>query len=122
MANQRRSSNSSPKNLRGVNGDICETHSCASESLRFLHGASSRDPEVRRQAFQTVCKTLDGWFEGYGSPPIGHCSGTSGVSVDLKQLIVDQLPDILRLSIDCPFADVRESCSLILQDLQVCLA
>lgn len=95
--------------------------SCSAESLRFLIGIGNRDLEARRQAMEFICKTLDGWFEGYGSPPANYRNSTLKSAVDLKQLIVEQLPDILRLSIDCPFADVRESCTFILQDLLVSL-
>jgi len=68
------------------------------------------------------------WLEGYGSPPRGHngtidSHGRLTFSVgNPKQLVKEQLPDLLRLSTDCPFEDVRERCSGILLDLQVCVS
>jgi len=65
------------------------------------------------------------WLEGYGSPPRGHngtidSHGRLTFSVgDPKQLVREQLPDLLRLSSDCPFEDVRERCAGILLDLKV---
>jgi len=65
------------------------------------------------------------WLEGYGSPPRGHngtidSHGRLTFSVgDPKQLVREQLPDLLRLSTDCPFEDVRERCASILLDLEV---
>ena len=65
------------------------------------------------------------WLEGYGSPPRGNngtidSHGRLTFSVgDPKQLVKEQLPDLLRLSTDCPFEDVRERCASILLDLQV---
>jgi len=67
------------------------------------------------------------WLEGYGSPPRGNngtidSHGRLTFSVgDPKQLVKEQLPDLLRLSADCPFEDVRERCATILLDLQVCV-
>jgi len=64
-------------------------------------------------------------LEGYGSPPRGH-NGTidshgrlTFSAGDPKQLVREQLPDLLRLSTDCPFGDVRERCAGILLDLEV---
>jgi len=82
---------------------------------------------------ETFKSTLEGfyvswhcsWLEGYGSPPRGHngtidSHGRLTFSVgDPKQLVREQLPDLLRLSTDCPFEDVRERCAALLLDLQV---
>ena len=71
---------------------------------------------------------IGSWLEGYGSPPRGH-NGTidshgrlTFSAGDPKQLVREQLPDLLRLSTDCPFDDVRERCAAILLDLQVRVA
>ena len=95
-----------------------------SESLRFLHSLSSRDPVQRNLALDGVMRTFDGWLEGYGSPkePVSEfqCEdGTNGLSTDMKHLVREHLPDLLRLSLTCPFADTRERCASILRDLQV---
>ena len=99
------------------------------ESVQFLQGLCSRSSSDRICAFETIIKTFDGWVEGYGSPKEssqflnhrnnGHYAGD--LSSDMKLLIHDQLPDILRLSLKCPFADVREKCVDILQDMKVSL-
>jgi len=95
-----------------------------SESLRFLHSLSSRDPVQRNLALDGVMRTFDGWIEGYGSPkePVSEfqCEdGTNGLSTDMKHLIREHLPDLLRLSVTCPFPDTRDRCASILKDLQV---
>jgi hypothetical protein len=91
------------------------------ESLRFFTGLSTRDEQARRQAIDAVCKTFQNWLGGFGSPkelivPNGQSDGACS---DLKALIVEQLPDLLRLSEMCPFPDVRDRCCDILHDLEV---
>ena len=95
-----------------------------SESLRFLQGICSRVPSQRIHTLENVARVFDGWLEGYGSPHetvlIDCAAGENNVMpTDFKFMIREQLPDLLRFSINCPFADVRERCSNILQDLQV---
>lgn len=95
-----------------------------SESLRFLHGVCSRVPSQRIQALENVARVFDGWLEGYGSPQetvlIDCAAGENSVMpTDYKCMIREQLPDLLRLSINAPFTDVRLRCNNILQDLQV---
>ena len=95
-----------------------------SESLRFLQGICSRVPSQRIHTLENVARVFDGWLEGYGSPHetvlIDCAAGENNVlPTDFKFMIREQLPDLLRFSINCPFADVRERCSNILQDLQV---
>ena len=92
------------------------------DSLRFLRGLCSCDPDARLRALNCVRKAIDGWVEGYGSPP-NHVVLSGGAesfgATDMQQLVAEQLPDLLRLSVDCPFRDVREMCAEYLQDLQV---
>ena len=95
-----------------------------SESLRFLHAVCSRVPSQRVQALENVARVFDGWLEGYGSPQdtvlIDCAAGENNVMpTDYKCMIREQLPDLLRLSTNAPFVDVRERCNNILQDLQV---
>jgi len=95
-----------------------------SESLRFLHTVCSRVPSQRVQALENVARVFDGWLEGYGSPQdtvlIDCAAGENNVMpTDYKCMIREQLPDLLRLSTNAPFVDVRERCNNILQDLQV---
>ena len=111
-----------------------------SESLRLLYGICSRDAGTRKQVLDNVVKIFDSWLGGYASPQTVHrvvncdnnCNGISqngdlinGLVVDFKQLIHEQVPDLLRLSVSCPFSDVRDRCKQILADLEVgflCLA
>jgi hypothetical protein len=68
---------------------------------------------------------LNRWIEGYGSPPgrangLIDCHGClTFASADPKETAAELLPDILRLSIDCPYEDVRERCAFMLADLKV---
>ena len=103
------------------------------ESLKLLTGVCSRDPHARIHVLDSVMSMFENWLDGYASPTISsfttHANGVSdkndidigvnGFTVDLKHMIREQLPDILRLAITCPFQNVREKCAFILQDLQV---
>ena len=88
------------------------------DGLRFLYGVCTRDLNQRLQALDNVIRVFDGWIEGYGSPKEATRENHQ-ISTDFTPMIREQLPDILRLSLQCPFADVRERCSLVLEDLQV---
>ena len=95
-----------------------------SESLRFIYGVCSSDHNQRTQCLDQVIRIFDGWLEGYGSPKemvLENHFSNNDLSTDLSHLIREQLPDLLRLSITCPFLDVRERTAFILQDLQVCI-
>ena len=83
----------------------------SADSLRFLSPITSRDPAVRTQALDTVERSLDSWLVGYGSPP--------GDQASTLHMVQQQLPDLLRLSQMCPFEEVRDRCSTILEDLKV---
>ncbi|ELT91092.1 hypothetical protein CAPTEDRAFT_212003 [Capitella teleta] len=96
-----------------------------SESLRFFSGICSRQEAARRQALEGVCKNFENWLGGFGSPKElilpqangGAAAGAGGG--DLKALIVEQMPDLLRHAEMCPFPDARERCCDILNDLEV---
>ena len=96
------------------------------DSLRFLYGVSSREQAARAHALDNIVRTFDSWLEGYGSPKelvigdveIDDIHDTSR-STDFTHHIKEQLPDLLRLYLQCPFADVRDRSRNILQDLKV---
>lgn len=90
------------------------------ESLRFLHCFANRDPTARSQAFDFICRNIDAWLDGYGSPKDATSSDihSNGIG-DFRPLIEEHAVDILRISLRCPFSDVRENCLSILADLQV---
>lgn len=88
------------------------------DSLRFFHVLSSRDPNTRKHSFDMIRMTLDAWANGYGSPKDQILVG-NGNPLPINPLVEEHLPDILRLSTNCPFEDVREWCSNLLADIQV---
>lgn len=108
---------------------------------RFCLPICSRDNEIREVALDVISKTVEGWLDGIGSPKhyrLSHverrmtqnsssngcaCSDIVGNSMnDIPKEYVDlvtlHLPIILRLSISCPFANVREKCQHILEVVQ----
>jgi len=92
------------------------------DSLRFLYGVCSRDPTQRLHALENVSHTIEGWLEGYGSPKesiLENHMGENNLGADYKHLIREQMPDLVRLSLLCPFVDVREHCQKLLEDLKV---
>lgn len=109
---------------------------------RFCLPICSRDNEIREVALDVISKTVEGWLEGVGSPKhyrLAHsdrrrtqnamgnacaCSDIVGnpvgdVPKEYLDLVALHLPIILRLSISCPFANVREKCQHILEVVQV---
>ena len=110
---------------------------CDVEYLKLLYGVSSRDSQQRTQVLDSVMRMFEDWLEGYASPSYktipnyshNDCANATngdinqgalnGFTIDLKYLIREQLPDLLRLKLTCPFSDVREKCAYILQDLEV---
>lgn len=110
---------------------------------RFCLPICSRDNEVREVALDVISKTVEGWLDGVGSPQhyrltyVDHrirnqrngatngcsCSNSTGSGNDIPkeylELILLHLPIILRLSITCPFANVREKCKHILNVVRV---
>ena len=95
-----------------------------SDSLRFMSGVCNRVPSIRMNALENIARIFDGWLEGYGSPHdsiLIHSGDDDAIptATNMRSLIREHLPDVLRLSIQCPYHDVREGCRNILQDLQV---
>lgn len=105
------------------------------ESIRMLHGLSNADPKIRCQVFEVIVQLFNDWLNGHDGARVKY-QGRSVFSgydfhdefqvhsektlLKMKQLLHEQLPDILRLQLTCPFADVREKCSSILDEMQVC--
>ncbi|KRT85413.1 hypothetical protein AMK59_1758 [Oryctes borbonicus] len=107
---------------------------------RFCMPICSKDNEIREVALDVISKTVEGWLDGVGSPkhyrlnekhPRKHHSNTSNScacsditvdSVKIPQEYLDlvslHLPIILRLSLSCPFDNVREKCQHILELVQ----
>ena len=105
------------------------------ESIRMLHGLSNTDPKIRRQVFEAIVQLFTDWLNGQDGSRGKQRGRTTYTGYDwndefraqsektvlqVKQILREQLPDILRLQFTCPFADVRERCSSMLEDMQVC--
>ncbi|KAK9881551.1 hypothetical protein WA026_016428 [Henosepilachna vigintioctopunctata] len=98
---------------------------------RFCVPICSRDNEVREMALDAISKTVEGWLDGVGSPK--HYTATGLQNQNLRRipggggtrmvpppaeyvdLVALHLPIILRLSLSCPFANVRDKCQHILE-------
>lgn len=104
---------------------------------RFCMPICSRDNEIREVALDVICKTVEGWLDGVGSPrrfqPDARRGASNGcacaadlvgnnvgdVPKEYLDLVALHLPIILRLSLSCPFVNVREKCQHILEIVQV---
>uniref|UniRef100_A0A1B6EZ52 Uncharacterized protein n=1 Tax=Cuerna arida TaxID=1464854 RepID=A0A1B6EZ52_9HEMI len=82
---------------------------------RFCLPLCSRDVKVRETALAAIEHRLDQWLL--------DCSSTqNGISIangagDNYQQVSLYVPTLLRLSVSCPFYDVRVKCSQILQTI-----
>ncbi|XP_067673953.1 sestrin-1-like isoform X1 [Haliotis asinina] len=85
------------------------------ESLRFFHVLCHRDSAARRLGIDSIRKTFDAWLDGYGSPKQIH--GETGIN-GFQPVVTEYLPELLCLSIQCPFDDVREALADILEDVK----
>lgn len=102
---------------------------------RFCVPICCRDIETRELALDVITKTVEGWLDGVGSPrhyrTIGSenragyvCADSVGNRVpDIPKEYIDlvtlHLPILLRLSLSCPFINVREKCQQILDIVKV---
>lgn len=106
---------------------------------RFCMPICSRDNEIREVALDVISKTVEGWLDGVGSPKryqpdrrrLQNASNGCACSADIVgnavndvpkeylDLVALHLPIILRLSLSCPFVNVREKCQHILEIVQV---
>lgn len=87
------------------------------DAMRFLY-VSHRSKKVRKEALERVQESVEAWLDGYGSPPSGAAAGIPN-GVDRRAFIQELVPDLLRLSLSCPFDDVRDKCRDILTDIKV---
>lgn len=108
---------------------------------RFCSPLCSRDTAVREVALNVIEKTVEGWLDGYGSPKrlrpieVADCEDCYEVETeesgdivvketkpnDYLSLVTFHLPAILRLSVNCPFQDVRDKFLKILHHIKVSL-
>jgi hypothetical protein len=107
---------------------------------RFCMPVCTRDHAARSLGLQVIEKTVMGWLDGYGSPKHsrlpsnatttgnsvginnaatnGHCCPDKN-NTEYVSLVTLHMPTILRLSVNCPFTDVRQSFDSILQLVRV---
>lgn len=79
------------------------------ESLRDLSVLRSRDASRRKRCLESLGKLIDVWIT----------SDEENEDHDGKKALTDILPSILMLSLRCPFPDVREKCSKIIDNVKV---
>ncbi len=98
----------------------------STDSLTLMQGFSERKREMRMEWAQSVQRTLDSWYFGFGSPAVAgflesYVQDRNGSTVDtsMHPNIHEQVADLVRISQTCPFEDVRNACQNILDDLKV---
>lgn len=92
----------------------------AVNSNEYLAPLSSRDANTRKEALDNLCSLVEQHLDGCGGSYSGAVNKRAGV-VKAKQGFCLQsiLPGILRLSLMCPFEDVREKMSTIFSEIKV---
>ncbi|KAF5405845.1 hypothetical protein PHET_00652 [Paragonimus heterotremus] len=95
------------------------------DSLNLLQGFWQRDEAVRQEDFQTLQRTFDSWYFGFGSPAVAGfletvADDTGGTTLDTSMhgLIREQMADLLRISYTGPSGDIRTAAKDILLDLK----
>lgn len=101
---------------------------------RFCMPILSRDNEQREMALDVISKTVEGWLDGVGSPKHYRfaeqrrrgcacvdlvSNSVNDIPKEYLELVLLHLPIILRLSVTCPFVNVREKCQHILEIVEV---
>ncbi|OON18545.1 PA26 p53-induced protein [Opisthorchis viverrini] len=111
-------------------GTVCPVHSLAlfqrtGDSLNLLQGFWQRDDVIRLEDLQTLQRTFDSWYFGFGSPAVAGflesvADDTGGATLDTSMhgLIREQIPDLIRISYTGPSADIRSTAKDILSDLK----
>ncbi|KAA3679940.1 sestrin 1/3 [Paragonimus westermani] len=95
------------------------------DSLNLLQGFWQRDEAIRQEDFQTLQRTFDSWYFGFGSPAVAGfletvADDTGGTTLDttMHGLIREQMADLLRISYTGPSGDIRTAAKDILLDLK----
>lgn len=78
------------------------------DSLRDLCGLQTRDENSRHQFLESLARTVKAWTNRQ----------RENVENGFENSISDILPCILRLSLRCPFSDIRQSCSDLLNAIK----
>jgi hypothetical protein len=101
-------------------GDLGDLYLKNMEVTKLLF-VCQRDAKSRQLALEKVHEFLDSWLDGYGSPPQGGAwmeSAGNGLGNRLS-FVEEMVPDLLRLTLTCPFDDVRDRCRQMLEDIKV---
>ncbi|GFS13324.1 sestrin-1 [Elysia marginata] len=92
------------------------------DSVHFLSPLSSRDRRARQRAFNNMAAMIEQHANGYGSPLVngnGFMLVRPSGTLHGKSFLRVILPGILRLSVACPYQDVRDRAAALLQDIEV---
>ncbi|VUZ57331.1 unnamed protein product [Hymenolepis diminuta] len=110
------------KNLRCISLDFANR---SGDSLNLLQGFSRSEICLRNEWAQSVQRVIDSWYFGFGSPAVAgflesYSQDSNGATVDtsMHHNIRCQIPDLTRVILTCPLADVRQFCQAILEDLR----
>lgn len=79
------------------------------ESTRDLSALRSRDTTKRKRCLDSLRKLINLWTR----------SDDENEDLDGKKALAEILPSILMLSKRCPFPDVRETCSELIEKTKV---
>lgn len=101
--------------------DSYKIDSLDGEALRFLSVVCHRDQVSRNRAMTRIQESVQSWLDGYGSPPPPPMKSGAGILIgmDRREFLQEILPGLLRLSLRCPFADVRDKCRELLTEIEV---
>lgn len=96
------------------------------QSLNLLYDLWNRDESTRHDAILNVQRILDSWYFGFGSPAVScfletvvKATGGSTMDTSMHGLIIEQIPDLLRIYLTTPLHDIRSVVLEILNDLKV---
>ncbi|XP_075215418.1 uncharacterized protein LOC142321308 [Lycorma delicatula] len=115
------------KKSNGIGSDMCfhkklfENDDLSNVDIisRFCSSICTRELSIRAQALDSTERSIGQWIEGYGSPvnqvSNGNITNGSNSKTDYTSLLTIHIPVLLRLSVSCPFSDVRDRCKHILQ-------
>nr|CDS35345.1 sestrin 1 [Hymenolepis microstoma] len=110
------------KNLQCISLDFANR---SVDSLNLLQGFSRSEMCLRNEWAQSVQRVIVSWYFGFGSPAVAgflesYSQDSNGTTVDtsMHHNILCQIPDLARVILTCPLADVRQFCQAILEDLR----
>ena len=92
------------------------------DAVQFLSPLTTRDHSTRERAFDRIADVIDQHVDGFGSPVAtgnGILLARPSGMMQGKSFLQAVLPGVLRLSIACPFQDVRERAEALLEDIEV---